>query len=97
MTKSKVVIIISVIMKFPPREFKNCYIGIASENDSDIEKSISLKNAEMLFEKAPSHLVAKELEEKFLKLGMNCAPQKSSENSDVVFVYKLNGKLPDKN
>lgn len=96
MAKSKVDIIISVIMKFPPREFKNCYIGIASENDRNIEKNIPLKNAEILFEKAPSHLVAKELEEKFLKLGMNCAPQKGPENSDIVFVYKLNGKLSDK-
>ena len=95
MTKSKVDIIISVIMKFPPREFKNCYIGITSESDKNL-RQIPAQDAELIYEKAPSHLVAKELEEKFLKLGMNGAPLKSTDGSDVLFVYKLNGKLPDK-
>lgn len=97
MAKSKVDIIISVIMKFPPREFKNCYIGITSENDTILKKNIPSQDFELIIEKAPSHLIAKELEEKFLKLGMNCATQKNSENSDVIFVYKSNEKLPDKN
>lgn len=89
--KSKTDIVVSVIMKFPPKEFSDCYVGLISDNDPRLfENHNAVTNRNFLYEKAASVDIARELKKKFIDLGMKGTPGEGGENSTVVFVYKTN-------
>lgn len=89
--KSKTEIVVSVIMKFPPKEFPDCYVGVISDNDPRLfENHNTIPKENFLYEKAVSVDVARELKKKFIDLGMKGTPGEGGENSTVVYVYKTN-------
>lgn len=89
--KSKTDIVVSVIMKFPPREFSDCYVGVMPDNDPRLSENNTLvTNRNCLYEKAVSADVAQELKKKFIDLGMQGTLNEGSGNSTVVYVYKTN-------
>lgn len=89
MEKSKTDIIVSVV-QFAGKGFKNCCVGLTSKVDAKLsEKNNVSEGDEFLFEIAPSIEIARELETKFIKMGMNKADIESDKNSKIIFIHKM--------
>jgi len=89
MTRSKTNIIAEIAVKFNPRNFKDCYIGITSDEESKLLKEHSISEEDVFFyETTDSNETARALEQKFLDLGMKNFTGSTVDRSKAIFVYK---------
>ncbi|HSW60100.1 MAG TPA: hypothetical protein VLJ60_04840 [bacterium] len=91
MSRSKTNIIAEIAIKFNPKNFKDCYIGTTSYEESKLIMEHDLSENDILFyEKTESADIALELEQKFLDLGMNRVSENVQNRSKAIFVYRKN-------
>jgi len=89
MTRSKTNIIAEIAIKFNPKNFKDCYIGITSDEESKLLTDHSICEKDIFFyETTDSNETARALEQKFLDLGMNNSTCRATDRSKAIFVYK---------
>lgn len=89
MARSKKDIIVAFVNQFAKDGFHNCYVGITSDSEKQLfqKHNISRKKDVFLFEEAPDSEVAKELEGKFLKWGMQSAAENRDSSSNIIYAY----------
>lgn len=91
MSRSKTNIIAEIAIKFNPKNFKDCYIGTTSSEESKLLNEQGLTEKDIFFyEKTESADIALELEKKFLDMGMNRASENAQNRSKAIFVYRKN-------
>ncbi|HQM85672.1 MAG TPA: hypothetical protein PLD55_13420 [bacterium] len=91
MSRSKTTIIAEIAIKFNPKNFRECYIGTTSSEESKLIREHNLSENDLyLYEKTESAEIALELEKKFLDLGMNRFCDNSGNRTNAIFVYRKN-------
>jgi hypothetical protein len=91
MSRTKTNIIAEIAIKFNPKNFKECYIGTTSSEESKLIREHDLSENDLyLYENTESADIASELEQKFLDLGMNRFCENSDNRTKAIFVYRKN-------
>jgi len=94
MPRSKTSIIAEIAIKFNPKNFKECCIGITSDEKSKLLEDHNISENDIFFyETTDSIETARELEKKFVALGMNRFSENTPEKSGSIFVYKKNAPV----
>lgn len=70
--------------------YSECYIGIASDIDSQLfnNHNVSEENGHWIYRPTPSRASALEIERRFLNAGMDGGEEGRDNNSTIVYAYR---------